>query len=99
MNRKRWPAVLGVVGATAVLSGCLEKEVKELQKEVKELKASRDSLYDYLEPGGPINVWLDSLGISVCELELHVPGLDPMKRHCTGPGPGDKTPPPAYPPP
>lgn len=92
MNRKRWLAVIGVLGAMLLMTGCLEDRVKKLE-------ASRDSLYDYLKPGGPINIWLDSLSISVCELELHVPGLDPKKRHCTGPGPGDKTPPPGYPPP
>jgi hypothetical protein len=92
MNRRCKLAVIGVIGATALVSGCWQEE------RVKELESEKALLREFLKKGGPLYSWLDALSESVCELEQHVPGLDQQYQHCKGHGPGDKTPPPAYPP-
>jgi tetrahydromethanopterin S-methyltransferase subunit E len=85
MTRKRWLALIAVIGAAAAATGCgKDQEVR-----------------NYLSNTGPNSLyqWEKAVGVAICELEQHVAGLNPSNRLCpNGPGgPGDKTPPPTYP--
>lgn len=99
MNRKRWVAVISAAGVAVAMSGCASKEdVEKLKQDVQALQKEDQDLRNYTKAGGPLNEWLKELAEAVCQLELNNPGgLDPAKRYCKGPGPGDKKPPPTYP--
>ena len=87
MKRKRWLGVVGAVGVAAAVTSCNGGDHTYIQ-----------GLKPYLAKSGALNSWLETLGDAVCDLEKNVTGLDPTKLYCTGPGPGDKKPPPSYPP-
>jgi len=83
MNWKRWLVLIGAAAVTAAATDCPDQPVR-----------------DYLGPNGQMVQWQKMLGEAVCQIEEQVTGLDPAKRVCpNGPGgPGDKTPPPSFPP-
>jgi hypothetical protein len=84
MNWKPWLVIVGAAALTAAVTDCEDKKVR-----------------DYLGANGQMREWQKGLADAVCQLEEENPsGLDPAKRICpNGPGgPGDKTPPPAFPP-
>jgi hypothetical protein len=92
-------------GGNAPAVQATDPEIAQLRTDVNALKALRDSLATLLKEGNNsddnLNAWLKELGVAVCQLERKAPanwGLDPAKRYCHGPGPGDQKPPPAFPP-
>jgi hypothetical protein len=113
MNQRRWLAVLGLAGIAVAVPSCnggskpqtsAPPGIDAASKE--DLKALRDSLETLLTKGGDpktnLNKWLQDLANSVCQIEQKAPtswGLDNNLRYCKkAGGPGDKTPPPAFPP-
>lgn len=87
MNRKRWLAVLGVVGIAVAVPSCKSgsnqpatvTEPPPIEVATKEeLKALRDSLATLLgnkgtDPKTSLNKWLQNLANSVCQIEEAVP--------------------------
>jgi hypothetical protein len=87
MNRKRWLAVLGVVGIAAAVPSCgsqskgpaVDTEPPPIDVATKaDLKALRDSLATLLgkdgtDPKTNLNKWLQNLANSVCQIEEAAP--------------------------
>jgi hypothetical protein len=84
MNRVRSLGVVGLVGV-AVVTGCdlfENADIKQLKKDVEDLKQEKQMLRDYLGKGEPLNVYLITLTEAVCELETRTPGIPYDTRIC-----------------
>lgn len=84
MNRKRWFALFGAVGAAAAAAGCKDQPVRNYLGSGGEMVQWQKAL---------------STAVCQLEV-ANPAGLDPAKRICPNGegGGGDKTPPPTYPP-